>query len=430
MEDLEKRRKVKDLIKRAEEKLTEEFKLVDEICEFNSEKVLKAFQDNNISEADFGSTTGYGYDDMGREKIEKVFAQVFHAEDSLVRCQFISGTHALTVALFAFLRPGDTMLSINGKPYDTLDEVIGIKENASSLKSFGVKYEQIDLKDNDFDYDKIQEKLKNSKIKLIEIQRSKGYALRKSISLEKVEKVIKKIREIDKDVIIMIDNCYCEFVGKKEPIEIGADVIVGSLIKNLGGGIDPNGAYIAGKKELVDLAAQRLTVPGEGKGVGPTLGINKSILQGLFFAPSVVRSSVKTAILTAQVMQDLGYKVEPKSKEERVDIVQTIEFGNEKDLIKYCQGIQAGSPVDSNTIPEPWPMPGYSNDVIMAAGAFTQGSSIELSCDGPIRAPYVGFQQGALTYEYGKLGIEKAIYKMLYSNQKLVQIHKEEIIKK
>ena len=416
MEDLEKRRKVKDLIKRTEEKLTEEFKLVDEICEFNSEKVLKAFQDNNISEADFGSTTGYGYDDMGREKIEKVFAQVFHAEDSLVRCQFISGTHALTVALFAFLRPGDTMLSINGKPYDTLDEVIGIKENASSLKSFGVKYEQIDLKDNDFDYDKIQEKLKNSKIKLIEIQRSKGYALRKSISLEKVEKVIKKIREIDKDVIIMIDNCYCEFVGKKEPIEIGADVIVGSLIKNLGGGIAPNGAYIAGKKELVELAAQRLTVPGEGKGVGPTLGINKSILQGLFFAPSVVRSSVKTAILTAQVMQDLGYKVEPKSKEERVDIVQTIEFGNEKDLIKYCQGIQAGSPVDSNTIPEPWPMPGYSNDVIMAAGAFTQGSSIELSCDGPIRAPYVGFQQGALTYEYGKLGIEKAIYKMLYSN--------------
>ena len=228
----------------------------------------------------------------------------------------------------------------------------------------------------------------------------------------------------------MIDNCYCEFVGKKEPIEIGADVIVGSLIKNLGGGIAPNGAYIAGKKELVELAAQRLTVPGEGKGVGPTLGINKSILQGLFFAPSVVRSSVKTAILTAQVMQDLGYKVEPKSKEERVDIVQTIEFGNEKDLIKYCQGIQAGSPVDSNTIPEPWPMPGYSNDVIMAAGAFTQGSSIELSCDGPIRAPYVGFQQGALTYEYGKLGIEKAIYKMLYSNQKLVQIHKEEIIKK
>lgn len=416
MENLEKRSKVRELIKNAEAKIQEQFKLVDEICEFNSEKVLKAFQDNNITEADFGSTTGYGYDDMGRDKIEKVFSQVLHAEDSLVRSQFISGTHALTVALFAFLRPGDVMLSINGKPYDTLDEVIGIEENASSLKSFGINYEQIDLKDNDFDYEKIQERLKKSKIKLIEIQRSKGYALRKSISIEKVEKVIKKIREIDQDVIIMIDNCYCEFVGTKEPLEVGADVIVGSLIKNLGGGIAPNGAYIAGKKELVDLAAQRLTVPGEGKGVGPTLGINRSLLQGLFFAPSVVKSSLKTAILTAQVMQDLGYKVEPESKDERVDIVQTIEFGNKNDLIKYCQGIQAGSPIDSNTLPEPWAMPGYTDEVIMAAGAFTQGSSIELSCDGPIRKPYVGFQQGALTYEYGKLGVERAVYRMLYSD--------------
>lgn len=416
MENLEKRSKVRELIKNAEAKIQEQFKLVDEICEFNSEKVLKAFQDNNITEADFGSTTGYGYDDMGRDKIEKVFSQVLHAEDSLVRSQFISGTHALTVALFAFLRPGDVMLSINGKPYDTLDEVIGIEENASSLKSFGINYEQIDLKDNDFDYEKIQERLKKSKIKLIEIQRSKGYALRKSISIEKVEKVIKKIREIDQDVIIMIDNCYCEFVGTKEPLEVGADVIVGSLIKNLGGGIAPNGAYIAGKKELVDLAAQRLTVPGEGKGVGPTLGINRSLLQGLFFAPSVVKSSLKTAILTAQVMQDLGYKVEPESKDERADIVQTIEFGNKNDLIKYCQGIQAGSPIDSNTLPEPWAMPGYTDEVIMAAGAFTQGSSIELSCDGPIRKPYVGFQQGALTYEYGKLGVERAVYRMLYSD--------------
>ena len=416
MENLENRSKVRELIKNAETKLQNQFKLVDEICEFNSEKVLKAFQDNNITEADFGSTTGYGYDDIGRDKIEKVFSQVLHAEDSLVRSQFISGTHALTVALFAFLRPGDVMLSINGKPYDTLDEVIGIEENASSLKSFGINYEQIDLKDNDFDYEKIQERLKKSKIKLIEIQRSKGYALRKSISIEKVEKVIKKIREIDQDVIIMIDNCYCEFVGTKEPLEVGADVIVGSLIKNLGGGIAPNGAYIAGKKELVDLAAQRLTVPGEGKGVGPTLGINRSLLQGLFFAPSVVKSSLKTAILTAQVMQDLGYKVEPENKDERADIVQTIEFGNKNDLIKYCQGIQAGSPIDSNTLPEPWAMPGYTDEVIMAAGAFTQGSSIELSCDGPIRKPYVGFQQGALTYEYGKLGVERAVYRMLYSD--------------
>lgn len=413
MENLVLKNKVKEMIKEAENALTEQFKLADEICEFNSEKVLSAFQKNNVTETDFGSTTGYGYDDIGREKIEKVFADVLHAEDSLVRSQFISGTHALTVALFAFLRPGDTMLSINGKPYDTLDEVIGIEENASSLKSFGVKFEQIDLINNDFDYAKIEERLKKSKVKLIEIQRSKGYALRKSISLDKVEKVIKKIREIDQEVIIMIDNCYCEFVGKKEPLEVGADVIVGSLIKNLGGGIAPNGAYIAGRKDLVKLAAERLTVPGEGKGVGPTLGINRSLLQGLFLAPSVVKASIKTAILTAKVMQNLGHKVEPLYDEKRVDIVQTIEFGNSQDLIKYCQGIQAGSPIDSNTLPEPWAMPGYTDEVIMAAGAFTQGSSIELSCDGPIRPPFVGFQQGALTYEYGKLGVTRAVYEML-----------------
>lgn len=405
--------RVEELIKNAEEAAKEQLKRADEICEFNSKKVLRAFQNNHISDIHFGTTTGYGYNDIGREKIEAVYSEILHAEDSLVRSQFISGTHALTVALFAFLRPGDTMLSINGKPYDTLDEVIGLTENKSSLKSFGVNYKQIDLIDDDFDYEKITETLKNEKIKLIEIQRSKGYALRKSISLEKVEKVINCIRAVDNDVIIMIDNCYCEFVNEKEPLEVGADVIVGSLIKNLGGGIAPNGAYIAGRKDLVELAGERLTAPGEGKEVGPTLGINKSILQGLFFAPSVVNASVKTAILTSKVLEDLGYGVEPKYNEPRTDIVQTIEFNDRDKLIKYCQGIQMGSPIDSDSLPEPGDMPGYTDQIIMAAGSFTQGSSIELSCDGPLRPPYVGFQQGSLTYQYGKIGLEKAVENLL-----------------
>ena len=401
------------LIEESENEVVEYLKKADYICKLNSKKVLEAFWQEGVTETDFGSTTGYGYGDIGREKIESVFANVLKAEDCIVRGQFISGTHALTVALFAFLRPGDTMLSINGKPYDTLDEVIGIAPNNSSLKSFNINYEQIDLINDDFDYEQIIKRLKQSKVKLIEIQRSKGYALRKSITLDKVEKVIKEIRKIDKDVIIMIDNCYCEFVNTQEPLELGADVIVGSLIKNLGGGIAPNGAYIAGRKDLVELAAQRLTVPGEGKGVGPTLGINRSFLQGLFLAPSVVCSSVKTAILTSKVMEKLGYKVEPKFDDKRADIVQTIEFGNKEDLIRYCQGIQKGSPVDSNTLPEPCETPGYLDPIIMASGSFTQGSSIELSCDGPIRAPFVGFQQGSLTYEYGKLGIMKAVEYML-----------------
>ena len=407
------KRDVEKLVNEAEKEIQKQLQLADEVCDYNSKKVLEAFQKNGVKESDFGSTTGYGYDDIGREKIERVFSDVLGAEDSIVRSQFISGTHALTVALFAFLRPGDTMLSINGKPYDTLDEVIGITENKSSLKSFGVKYEQIELVNDDFDYDKIQERLKKSKVKLIEIQRSKGYALRKSISLEKVEKVIKKIREVDKEVIIMIDNCYCEFVGKKEPLEVGADVIVGSLIKNLGGGIAPNGAYIAGRKDLVELAAERLTVPGEGKGVGPTLGINKQFLQGIFLAPSVVCASVKTAILTSKVLENLGYKIEPKFNDERVDIVQTIEFGNREKLIKYCQGVQKGSPIDSDSLPVPCDTPGYQDPIIMASGSFTQGSSIEFSCDGPLRPPFVGFQQGALTYSYGKLGLIKAVSELL-----------------
>lgn len=401
--------KIIKLVNDSEKKLDKEFKKIDEICEYNSLKVLNAFWNNKLSEAHFSQTTGYGYDDIGRDVIEKIYAEIFGAEDALVRSQFISGSHALTVALFAYLRPGDTMLSISGLPYDTLHEVIGIVPNDSSLKSFGVNYEQIDLINDDFDYEKIEERLNKSKIKLIEIQRSKGYSTRKSISNSKIKKVVDLIRNYDKDVIIMVDNCYCEFVDKVSPIEMGADIIVGSLIKNLGGGIAPNGAYIVGKKRLVDLAGERLTLPGEGREVGPTLGINKQILEGLFFSPSVVASALKTAVLASKVLEELGYKVEPRYNDERVDIVQNIEFGNEKDLVKYCQGIQMASPVDSFAIPMPWDMPGYEDKVIMAAGTFTQGSSIELSCDGPIRKPYIAYMQGSLTYEYGKIAIIKAV---------------------
>lgn len=401
--------KIIKLVNDSEKELDKEFKKIDEVCEYNSLKVLNAFWNNKLSEAHFSQTTGYGYDDIGRDVIEKIYAEIFGAEDALVRSQFISGSHALTVALFAYLRPGDTMLSISGLPYDTLHEVIGIVPNDSSLKSFGVNYEQIDLVNDDFDYEKIEERLKKSKIKLIEIQRSKGYSTRKSISNSKIKKVIDLIRNYDKDVIIMVDNCYCEFVDKVSPIEMGADIIVGSLIKNLGGGIAPNGAYIVGKKRLVDLAGERLTLPGEGREVGPTLGINKQILKGLFFSPSVVASALKTAVLASKVLEELGYKVEPRYNDERVDIVQNIEFGNEEDLVKYCQGIQMASPVDSFAIPMPWDMPGYEDKVIMAAGTFTQGSSIELSCDGPIRKPYIAYMQGSLTYEYGKIAIIKAV---------------------
>lgn len=401
-----------ELSKKIEKDLDPIFKEVEEIEECNSLKVLSAFQKYNLSEMHFNGTTGYGYGDIGRDTIESIFADIFKAEDSLVRTQFISGTHAISTLLFGILRPNDTLISISGKPYDTLDEVIGIVENKSSLQSYGVKYEQIELVNDDFDYKAIEERVKKGNIKLIEIQRSRGYSTRKTIDLEKVEKVIKLIKDIDRNIIVMIDNCYCEFVTKKEPIEVGADVVVGSLIKNLGGGIAPNGSYIAGRKDIVELAAERLTAPGLGKEVGPSLGINKQILQGLFFAPQVVASSLKTAIFASRMLEELGYNVEPKFNDKRADIVQTIEFNDREKLIKFCQGIQAASPVDSNSVPMPWDMPGYTDQVIMAAGAFTQGSSIELSCDGPIRPPYTAFLQGGLTYGYGKLGILKAISRL------------------
>lgn len=398
-----------EISKKCEKEIKTELKKIDDICMFNSMKVLNAFHEENISEIHFNTSTGYGYNDIGRDKIEDVYKRIFKCEDALVRTQFISGSHALTVCLFGLLRPNDTLLSITGKPYDTLDEVIGITPNDSSLKSFGVNYEQIDLVDNNFDFKKIEERLNKDFVKVIEIQRSKGYSTRKSISIESVEEVIKLIKKVSPKTIVMIDNCYCEFVSYKEPTEVGADVAVGSLIKNLGGGITPNGAYIVGKKDLINLVAERLTVPGQGKEVGPSLGFNKQILQGLFFAPLVVANSLKTAIFTSKIMETLGYDVEPKYNEERVDIVQNIIFNNKDDLINYCKGIQKSSAIDSNSIPVPTPTPGYDDEVIMASGSFTQGSSIEFSCDGPIRPPYIAYQQGSLTYEYGKLGVLTAI---------------------
>lgn len=398
-----------NLINSSEKELVKEFENIDKIEYLNSKKVLNALWKNKVSEQVFNSTTGYGYDDLGRDVIEKVFAEVLDSEDALVRNQFISGSHALTVCLFALLRPNDLLLSITGTPYDTLHEVIGIKENASSLKSFGVRYDEISLKNNDFDYDKIADYINNNKVKVIEIQRSKGYSTRKSLTIDKLEKVINFIKDIDKNIIIMVDNCYCEFVEDKTPTGVGADVMVGSLIKNLGASIAPNGAYIAGKKELVELAGERLTLPGEGREVGPSLGINKAILQGLYFAPQVVANSLKTAVLTSKVMEKLNIEVEPTSNEKRADIVQSIIFKDREKLIKYCQGIQAGSPIDSFALPMPAPMPGYSDDVIMAAGTFTQGSSIELSCDGPLRDPYIAYQQGSISYFYGKIALKKAL---------------------
>ncbi len=398
-----------DNIKEIEEKLEPVFKNIDEICYQNSQKVLEAFWQVNIGEQHFNATTGYGYGDLGRDALERVYARIFKAEDALVRNQFISGTHALSTAFFALLRPNDTLLSITGKPYDTLDSVIGLNDNPSSLKSFGINYEQIDLIDDDFDYEKIEKRVKEGNIKVIEIQRSKGYSLRKSITVSKLKKVIELIKSINSQIIIMIDNCYCEFVSTVEPTQVGADICVGSLIKNLGGGIASNGAYIVGRKDLIHLCSERLNVCGEAKDVGPSLGANKSFFQGLYMAPSVVASSLKTVVLASYMLENLGYEVEPKWNEERADIVSTIIFNDKDKLIKFVQGIQSGSAIDANALAEPTDMPGYDDQIIMASGSFTQGSSIELSCDGPIRPPYAAYLQGGLTYEYGKLGVLKAI---------------------
>ena len=402
-----------------EEKLKDEFKKIEKQEEANSIKILNAFREEKVSETDFNSTTGYGYNDEGRDKLERVFSRVLGSEDALVRSQFISGSHALTVTLFALLRPGDTLLSISSKPYDTLDEVIGIRENKSSLKSFNINYKQVDLIDNDFDYEMIKDVITSEKIKVIEIQRSKGYSTRASLNIEKISSVIKFIKDIDKDIIIMVDNCYCELVEDKTPCEVGADIIVGSLIKNLGGAIAPNGAYVAGRHDLIELVAERLTLPGEGREVGPSLGINRSLYQGLFMAPSVVAASLKTAVLTAYLAEKMGYKVEPRYNSLRADIVQSIIFENKEDLIKYCQGIQKYSPIDSFSTCYPAPMPGYDDEVIMASGSFTNGSSIELSCDGPVREPFIAYQQGSISYQYGKIAVYNA-FKELNNSSKIL----------
>lgn len=392
-----------------EKKLETIFKKQEEIEYFNSKKVLDAFSSCGVNEACFNATTGYGYGDLGRDTLEDVYAHIFKSEDALVRVQFISGTHAISTALFALLRPGDLLLSITGRPYDTLASVIGISDNPSSLKAFNIKYDEIDLVNNAFDIPKIIDYLKNNKVKVIEIQRSIGYSMRKSISIEKLDEVIKEMRKVDQDVIIMVDNCYCEFVSTKEPIEVGADLCVGSLIKNLGGGIASNGGYIVGRKDLIRLCSERLNVAGEAKEVGPSLGFNKSLYQGLYMAPSVVTASLKTGILAAFILEEMGYEVNPKWNEDRADIVTSITFNDKDILIKFVQGIQSGSAIDSSSLPIPAPMPGYDDDIIMASGSFTQGSSIELSCDGPLREPYIAYLQGSLTYQYGKIGVLKAI---------------------
>lgn len=400
-----------ELSKQVEKEIQSQFERIEKIKEINSLKVLSAFQKCGLSEMHLHSTNGYGIDEVGRNKIEEIYAEIFRTEDALVRAQLISGTHALAVTLFGLLRPGDIMLSITGAPYDTLQTAIGIskEQSKSSLKEFGVKYEQIELVNNNFDIEAIKERVSKKDIKLIEIQRSKGYSTRKSLTIDKIENAIKAIREVNSEVIIMVDNCYGEFVEEKEPTDVGADIIVGSLMKNLGAGIATSGAYIAGKKDLIELCAERLTAPGVGKEIGPSLNQNTSFIKGLYFAPSVVASAIKTAVFTSRILERLGYNVNPKYDEPRADIVQTIELGSAEKLIKFCQGIQMGSPIDANVVPEPSGMAGYDDRVIMAAGTFTQGSTIELSCDGPIREPYIAYMQGSLTYEYGKFGILKAL---------------------
>ena len=401
------------LIEEFESNNQEKFKELDDISFLNSKKVLTSFRENNVNALDFCGTNGYGYDDIGRDKIERIFADVLGGEDALVRPQLISGTHALTVCFFGLLRPGDTLLSINGKPYDTLDEVIGLRENPSSLKAFQVKYDQIALVNNDFDYNKIAAYLKTNPVKVIEIQRSVGYANRDTIDIEKIAKVCKLIKEVSPKTIIMVDNCYCEFVSTKEPLNVGADIMVGSLIKNLGAGIASTGAYIVGRKDLVNLCAERLTAPGEGKDIGPSLGLNRSFLQGLYQSPSAVKSSLKTGMLASFLLEKLGYEVHPRYNEKRSDIVTRVIFNNPDLLIKFVQGIQSASAIDSNVLPIPVATPGYDDEIIMASGSFTQGSSIEISCDGPIRSPYIAYLQGGITYDYGKLAIIKAIENIL-----------------
>lgn len=400
-----------------EENLKERFEKIDSIAEFNQLKVLKAMQDNKLSDAHFGVATGYGYTDIGRDKLEEIYASVFKTEAALVRPQITCGTHALSIALAGNLRPGDEVLSPVGKPYDTLESVIGIRESKGSLAEYGITYAQVDLLDGDkFDYDGIKKAI-NEKTKLVTIQRSKGYATRKTFSVEEIGELISFVKSIKPDVICMVDNCYGEFVQMIEPSEVGADMCVGSLIKNPGGGLAPIGGYIVGTTECVENAAYRLTCPGLGKEVGATLGINQTLMQGLFLAPTVTAGALKGAIFAANLYEKLGFRVVPNSTEERYDIIQSIVLGNKERIVEFCKGIQAAAPVDSFVVPEPWDMPGYDNEVIMAAGAFVQGSSIELSADAPITEPYAVYFQGGITWNHAKLGIMKTLQYLVDSNQ-------------
>lgn len=405
-----------------ERELKERFDAIDQTAEYNQLKVIKAMQEARVSDAHFSGTTGYGYNDLGRDTLEEVYARAFHGEDALVRQQLISGTHALTIALSGNLRPGDELLSPVGKPYDTLDEVIGIRDCTGSLKEYGVTYRQVDLLENgDFDYENIRKAI-NEKTRLVEIQRSKGYATRPTLSVRRIGELIAFIKGIKPDVICMVDNCYGEFVETIEPTDVGADMIVGSLIKNPGGGLAPIGGYIVGTKECVERAAYRLTAPGLGKEVGASLGVSQSLYQGLFLSPTVVAGALKGAIFAANLYEKLGFSVVPNGTESRHDIIQAITFGTPEGVIRFCEGIQAAAPVDSYVRPEPWAMPGYDSDVIMAAGAFIQGSSIELSADGPIKPPYAVYFQGGLTWYHAKLGILKSLQSL--TDAGIVDVHK------
>ncbi|MDR1548643.1 MAG: methionine gamma-lyase family protein [Hungatella sp.] len=406
-------RQVMDFGKEIEEALRERFKEIDETAEYNQMKVIKAMQENRVSDIHFAATTGYGYNDLGRDTLEAVYASVFHTESALVRPNLISGTHALTVALSGNLRPGDELLSPVGKPYDTLEEVIGIRDSVGSLKEYGVVYRQVDLlSDGTFDYESI-EKAVNEKTKLVTIQRSKGYDTRPTFSVSQIGELISFVKKLKPDVICMVDNCYGEFVERMEPSDVGADMVVGSLIKNPGGGIAPIGGYIAGRTDCIDRASYRLTAPGLGKEVGATLGLNQSFFQGLFLSPTVVAGALKGAVFAANVYEKLGFAVVPDGSQSRHDIIQAVTFGKPEGVIAFCQGIQAAAPVDSFVTPEPWAMPGYDAPVIMAAGAFVQGSSIELSADGPIKPPYAVYFQGGLTWYHAKLGILMSVQKLL-----------------
>lgn len=408
--------RVFDLYKEAIKDVEPQFSIYDDIREYNQMKVLNAFQEERISDTHFTNSSGYGYDDIGRESLDKVYARVFNCESALVRPHFVNGTHAIGAALFGNLRPNDTMLSIGGLPYDTLHSIIGIsgEKNIGSLMEYGVKYKKIDLINDGFDFDTIKEVLSSDEtIRLVHIQRSTGYGWRKSFIIDKLSEAISFVKSIRPDVIIFVDNCYGEFIDTKEPTDVGADLVAGSLIKNIGGGIAPTGGYIAGKKEYVDQAAYRLTIPGIGGECGSTFGVMRTLFQGLFLAPHVAMEAVKGAILCSRIMELAGFEVLPKYTDKRSDIIQAIKFGNKENLINFCKGIQKGSPIDSFVECEPWAMPGYADEVIMAAGAFIQGSSIELSADAPIREPFIAYLQGGLTFDHAKIGILIALSKIL-----------------